>query len=321
MITKRELKRCLVVFTTLLSTLIIILPASAQKTVVATISQIGEPLSVITKGRVVLQTLMGEGVDPHLYRLTRSDVAKLVRADLIIYNGLQLEAQMLGMMRRLGKRKPVVAVGDSLIKRELLLLNGQYPDPHIWMSPRLWAKALDTAVRALTVLDPPNAAFYRTNAGAYFNQLDKLDQRARSAIESIPASNRVMITAHDAFGYFGRAYGLEVMAVQGISTESQAGIKKIERLIDTLVDRNIGAVFFETTVSKRNVLALKEGAAARNHSVGIGDAIFSDAMGTKGHYTGTYIGMFDHNVTSIVRALGGVTHERGLYEQFAQKRH
>lgn len=297
---------------------------AARKVVVATIAQIGQPLTVIAAGRADIVTLMGEGVDPHLYRLTRADVAKLTRADLILYNGLHLEAQMIGMMRRFGAQKPVVAVGDTLLAGRLLPWRGNENsathDPHVWMDPGLWASALGAGVDALVRLDPANAAAYRGNAERYFAELAELDRRARAAIASIPPNTRALVTAHDAFGYFGRAYGIDVLAIQGISTESEAGIRKIEDLVGTLVSRRISAVFIETSVSERNVRALIEGAAARGHRVRIGGSLFSDAMGGKGDYTGTYLGMFDHNVTTIVRALGGDAPAHGLAGQLAERR-
>ncbi len=315
-----RLKGIGIVAAVLASTMTWILPAQGQKTIVTTISQIGQPLSLITGKKVSVQTLMKQGVDPHLYRLTRSDIKKLVHADLIVYNGLDLEAQMTGMMAQFAKHKPVVSVGDSLPKNELLYFQEKYHDPHIWMAPLLWKRAIGVAIDAIVELDPQNAHFYRVNAAKYFERLSNLDIRTRAEISTIPRPNRVLVTAHDAFGYFGRSYGLEVLAVQGMSTESEPGIKKIEDLVNTLVERRIGAVFVETTVSNRNLRALIEGAAAQNHIVKIGGSIFSDAMGTIGSYTGTYIGMFSHNVATIVSALGGRPHEQKLSNQFAQKK-
>ena len=296
----------------------------ARKTVDATIAQIGQPLTVIAAGNADIVTLMGEGVDPHLYRLTRTDVAKLTRADLILYNGLHLEAQMIGMMKRSAAPKPAAAVGAALVAGRLLPWRGTggdaTHDPHVWMDPGLWAAALGAGVEALAKLDPAHADTYRSNAARYFAVLADLDRRAREAIASIPPNTRALVTAHDAFGYFGRAYGIDVLAIQGISTESEAGIRKIEDLVGTLVSRRIGAVFIETSVSERNVRALIEGAGARGHAVRIGGSLFSDAMGGRGEYTGTYLGMFDHNVTTIVRALGGDAPARGLAGQLAERR-
>lgn len=279
--------------------------AQARKNIVTTIAQIGQPLAEITAGRADIVTLMGDGVDPHLYRLTRSDVAKINRADIIFYNGLHLEAQMLDMLDRFAARKPVIGIADTLKDQNLLPWDGKTHDPHVWMDPSLWARALEAAVETLALHDPANAATYRANATAYFKKLKALDARARTAIATIPASSRALVSAHDAFGYFGRAYGIDVLAIQGISTESEAGIRKIEELVATLVQRRISAVFVETTVSTRNVRALIEGAAAQGHKVRVGGALFSDAMGPRGGYTGTYLGMFDHNVTTIVHALSG----------------
>jgi manganese/zinc/iron transport system substrate-binding protein len=295
-------------------------PAAAQKTVVATIAQIGEPMREIAGDRVRVLTLMGEGVDPHLYRLTRSDIAKLRHADLILYNGLHLEAQMIDMLARFAKRKPVVAVGEHVAAQDLLPWDGKIYDAHVWMNPALWAKALHAGVDALSNTDPDNAAFYRQNWRTYAQRLAELDRQTRTAISSIPARSRALVTAHDAFGYFGRAYGLQVLAIQGMSTESEAGIRKIKTLVSTLVSHKIGAVFVETSVSDRNVRALIEGAAARGHRVRIGGALFSDAMGQKGSYVGTYLGMFDHNVTTIVRALGGAVPARGFSGQLAERK-
>jgi manganese/zinc/iron transport system substrate-binding protein len=294
------------------------LPAHARKNVVTTIAQIGQPLSEITAGRADIVTLMGNGVDPHLYRLTRSDVAKINRADIVFYNGLHLEAQMIDMLARFAARKPVVGIADTLRAKNLLPGDGKTHDPHVWMDPTLWEQALRAAVDTLMRHDPENAATYQANAAAYFRKLHTLDDRARSAIATIPAASRALVSAHDAFGYFGRAYAIDVLAIQGISTDSEAGIHKIEMLVDTLVKRRISAVFIETTVSTRNVRALVEGAAIRGHTVRIGGSLFSDAMGAVGGYTGTYLGMFDHNVTTIVRALGGEAPAVGFGGQLAQ---
>ncbi len=277
--------------------------AAAMKSVVVTIAQIGEPLRVIADGKARVQTLMGKGVDPHLYRLTRADVLRLTRADLILYNGLHLEAQMQDMMARFSRRKPVVAVAESLTGTGLLRRSGRTLDPHVWMDPMLWMRALDAAVGALEDVDPDNAPIYRRNASAYFAKMKDLDARSRAAVASIPARARALVTMHDAFGYFGRAYGIDVLAIQGVSTESEAGIRKIEELVDALAERRIGAIFVETSVSDRGATALIEGAAARGHAVRVGGALYSDALGDG--RAATYLGMFDHNVGTIVRALGG----------------
>ena len=278
--------------------------AARPVAVVATIAQIGEPLAAIAGGRAHVRTLMGPGTDPHLYRLTRSDVARLVRADLVLSNGLGLEARMTGLLERLGRGKPVVAVAETLGEAVVRSGRGDVRDPHVWMDPMLWARALDAGVRALERLDAGNAAFYRRGAEAYFRRMAAADARARRAVAAIPPARRTLVTAHDAFGYFGRAYGLEVLAIQGVSTESEAGIRRIEELVGVLVGRRIAAVFAETSASARSVAALVEGAAARGHRVRVGGLLYSDALGPGNSREGTYLGMFEHNVATIARALG-----------------
>ena len=295
--------------TTFLMAVLAALPAPAGaktetcKNVIATIAQIGQPLAEIAGGKADVITLIGDGVDPHLYRLTRSDVAKINRADIVFYNGLHLEAQMIDMLRRFAARKPVIGIADTLKSKNLLPWDDKTHDPHVWMDPSLWAQALQAAVDALTKYDPENADTYRANAAVYFSKIYALDTSTRTAVAKIPAASRALVTAHDAFGYFGRAYAIDVLAIQGVSTESEAGIRKIEALVDILVQRKISAVFVETTVSTRNVRALIEGASARGHTVRIGGSLFSDAMGPHGGHNGTYIGMFDQKVNTIVRAL------------------
>lgn len=278
---------------------------AAPLRVVATIAQLGEPLGRIAGDRAQVDSLLGEGIDPHLYRLSRADVARLTGADVIFWNGLHLEAQMAEMLERLGHTKPVVAVGDRLDPANLATAVGGARDPHIWMDPKLWRAALAVAVETLVAADPEGAATYRAGVERYFAELDGLAGYAERVLATVPERSRVLVTAHDAFGYFGRRFGLEVMAIQGISTESEAGLKAVEDLVDTLVERRIGAVFVESSVSDRGIRALIAGAAARGHEVRVGGRLFSDAMGERGTYQGTYVGMIDHNVTAIARSLGG----------------
>jgi manganese/zinc/iron transport system substrate-binding protein len=184
-----------------------------------------------------------------------------------------------------------------------------------------WKKATEAVAGALGEFDPPNAALYRANADAYALELEALDAYARERIASIPGNQRLMITAHDAFNYMGAAYGLEVKGIQGLSTESEAGLHDINALVDLLVERQVPAVFVESSVSDKNVKALVEGAAARGHKVKVGGELFSDAMGPAGTYEGTYVGMIDHNVTVIARALGGDAPERGLNGKLKAEEH
>ncbi|MHC4948778.1 MAG: metal ABC transporter solute-binding protein, Zn/Mn family [Planctomycetota bacterium] len=231
-----------------------------------------------------------------------------------------LEGKMSDALVRVARGgKPVYAVTELVDEAYLLepeALAGHF-DPHLWMDVGGWTKAVEAVARALADHDPDRAADYERNAAACIDELRGLDEYARRVIGSIPARSRLLVTAHDAFNYFGRAYGIEVRGIQGISTESEAGLEDINRLVDLLVERDVRAVFVETSVADRNVRALIEGARARGHDVTIGGSLFSDAMGAPGTYEGTYAGMIDHNVTVIARALGGDAPARGLNGRLA----
>lgn len=214
---------------------------------------------------------------------------------------------------------PVVALADGL-PHDRLHENPDYAnqfDPHVWMDPRLWRGVVIEAADALSRMDPDGAEIYAANANAYLAEVDALADYGDRVLSSVPEGARVLVTAHDAFGYFGAAHGFEVLGIQGISTNSEAGVRQIESLVDTLVSRDIGAIFIESSVSDRNVRALIEGAAARGHTVKIGGELYSDAMGTPGTYEGTYIGMIDHNVTIITDALGGEAPDGGMNGRLA----
>jgi len=282
---------------------------------VATVGMVGDLVANVAGDRAVLEVLVGSGIDPHLYKPTRSDMIKLERADIVFYNGLVLEGKMSGVLAHLNRRgKQTVAVAEQIQAAGTYTLIGQEHayDPHVWMDVSGWKHGVEVVVEALTARDPSHHAYYRSNADAYLARLDELDAYARRVLASIPESRRVLITAHDAFGYLGRAYGVDVQGIQGLSTESEAGIRDIERVIALMVERRIPAVFVETSVAEKNVRALVEGARARGHGVAVGGTLFSDAMGLPGTYEGTYIGMIDHNVTTIAIGLGGEAPERGM---------
>lgn len=267
-----------------------------------------------------VEGLMGEGVDPHLYKPTTGDVAKILDADFVFYSGLMLEGRMGDTFVKAARRGKRVYAVTELIDESLLLepegFEGHW-DPHVWGDVALWSRCALAVAEALSREDPSRADAYQANARALAARLAQLDDYARSAIASIPPPHRVLITAHDAFNYFGRAYGLEVIGIQGLSTESEAGLADIRKLIDLLVERKIPAVFVESSVSDKNVLALIEGARARGHEVKIGGTLFSDALGAPGTYEGTYIGMIDHNVTTIARALGGAVPPGGMQSRLS----
>lgn len=246
--------------------------------------------------------LMGPGIDPHLYKASPGDVDALTSADIVVYSGLHLEGKLTDLFERMAARKPTIGVADALPKDRLLHASGAV-DPHVWFDVGLWRETIAPLAEALGRFDPPHAEDFRRGAQAYAAELDALDGWCRSRVEALPEHARILVTAHDAFHYFGRAYGLEVRAIQGISTESEAGVREINQLVDFLVARKVKAVFVEASVSERNVRALVEGAAARGHQVRIGGELYSDAPGSAGTDAASYLGMVRHNVETIVAAL------------------
>lgn len=281
---------------------------------VCTVGMITDIVTQVAGDRAEARGIIGEGVDPHLYQATRGDISLLLSADIVFYNGLMLEGKMADALVKVARKRPVFAVTE-LIDEKLLLEPPEFAghhDPHVWMDVSLWKAAANTVAKTLTEFDRAGEDVYRANAARLTGEMDALHAYARKAIGGIPKDRRVLVTAHDAFNYFGRAYDIEVVGIQGISTESEAGIADINRIVSLLVDRKVKAVFVETSVSERNIRALCEGAEARGHQVAIGGSLFSDAMGKPGTYEGTYIGMIDHNVTLIARALGGDAPERGM---------
>jgi manganese/zinc/iron transport system substrate-binding protein len=288
--------------------------------VVATTGMVGDVVANVVGTRGSVFVLMDDEIDPHLFRPTRSDIARMQQAHMIFYNGLNLEGQMGDTLVQLARSRPVYAVTE-LIDESFLLDDEDYEgafDPHLWMDVSLWIKAIDVVVNALSEFDPAGASYYATNAAQYRQELSALDEYVRQVLSTIPAQRRFLVTAHDAFGYLGEAYGLEVIGIQGLSTESEAGLQDINTIVDFLVTNQIPTVFSETTVADRALMAVIEGAAARGHRITIGGELFSDAMGPAGTYEGTYIGMMDHNATTIARALGGNPPGRGWRGMLAE---
>jgi len=285
-----------------------------------TVGMISDVVRQVAADKSSVRGIIGEGVDPHLYQATRSDILALTDADIIFYGGLLLEGRMSDSFVKVAQKRPVHAVTE-LLDESLLLTPPEFAghhDPHVWMDPTLWRKCAELIAKTLGEFDPPNKDFYQKNYANLARRIDDLHAYARASIATIPKETRVLVTAHDAFNYFARAYDLEVHGIQGISTESEAGIADINRLVDLLVSRKVKAVFVESSVSDKNVKALIEGAASKGHEVKIGGTLFSDAMGKPDTYEGTYIGMIDHNVTTIVRALGGSVPLRGMQGKLTQ---
>jgi len=293
--------------------------AAEKLNVVATTGMIADAVRQVGGTLVDVRGLMGPGVDPHAYRQTRTDIVAMTRADLVLWHGLYLEAQMEDFFHDLGDKRAVVAVAEGLPK-ERLKGHDDYADkydPHVWMDPALWAMVVTEVRDALIEAQPDSQAAFEANAAAHIAKIETLAAYSDAAMATVPAEARVLLTAHDAFGYFGTAYGFEVLGIQGISTQSEAGLNRISALVDMLVERNVSAIFVESSVSDRNIRALIEGAAAKGHEVKIGGELFSDAMGQDGTYEGTYIGMIDHNITVIADALGGEVPARGMQNKLS----
>lgn len=271
--------------------------------VVTTIAQIGEPLSVIGGDVIEVESLMGPSVDPHLYNPTQSDIATIDRADLIFYNGLNLEVNMVKVFDSIGEEKPVLAIGDTLPKDELLEEEQGVIDPHIWFDIDLWQRALDAAVEELKEYSPDHAEFFEENKQEYFSELEQLNLEATEKLTSIPEEHRVLVTAHDAFGYFGNKYSMEVIGLQGLSTEDEIGVSDINETIAIIKENQIPAIFVESSIDDRSIQSVIEGAASAGIEVELGGELFSDAMGVAGTEEGTYIGMYRHNVETIYTAL------------------
>ena len=287
--------------------------------IVATTGMIADTAARIGGEDVTVDALMGPGVDPHAYRQTRSDIVAMAQADLVLWNGLYLEAQLEDVLADIGTRTTVRAVAEA-VPEDLRVAHDDYEDrfdPLVWMDPALWRLVALDVRDAMIAAAPEQEATFNANADAFLSELEALAAYSDTVLSSVPEPARVLLTAHDAFNYFGEAYGFEVIGIQGISTESEAGLNRMTELVDMLVERGIAAVFVESSVSDRSVRALIEGAAARGHEVQIGGELFSDAMGAPGSYEGTYIGMIAHNITTIGSGLGGVAPDRGMNGRLA----
>lgn len=277
--------------------------------VVATVGMVEDLVRRVGGESFAVTTLMGPGTDPHLYKPTPADLRTLESARAIFAVGLKLEGKMEQTLEALGKAKPVVFVGAGLDQARLIPAGeedaaaGKAVDPHVWFDVALWSQAITPVADALVTLAPAQEAAIRQRAQAYRDELLALHDEVRATLAAVPAQRRVLVTAHDAFHYLGRAYEVEVMGVQGISTESEASLRDVNALVDTLVSRQIPAIFVETSVSRKNIEALLQGAQSRGHTVRIGGELFSDAMGAAGTPEGTYPGMVRHNARTIAEAL------------------
>jgi manganese/zinc/iron transport system substrate-binding protein len=274
--------------------------------VTTTVGMINDIVKNVGKDRVEATGLMGPGVDPHLYKPSAGDIRKLEQADIIFYGGLELEGRMTDIFVKLARAdKPTIAVSESIEPsklREPPEFAGKY-DPHIWFDVTLWQEAARTVSKELITLDPSSKEYYQNNTTTYLKQLAELHQYVKKQIASIPESSRVLITAHDAFGYFGRQYGMEVRGLQGTSTATEAGVGDVQKLADFIAARKIKAIFVESSIPQSTIQAVQAAVKSKGWNVAIGGQLFSDAMGNEGTTAGTYIGMVRHNVDTIVKAL------------------
>jgi manganese/zinc/iron transport system substrate-binding protein len=280
--------------------------------ITTTVGMIADTVRNIGGDRVDVTALMGPGVDPHVYKPSAGDVGRLDRAEIIFYGGLELEGRMTDTFEKIAKAgKPTYAVTDGIPEDRLRRLepNSSHHDPHIWFDVKLWKLATESIRGHLTNHHPDDATLFQQNADAYQLQLDALDGYIREQTATIPEGRRVLITAHDAFGYFGAQYGFEVLGVQGISTASEAGTRDIQDLVDFIVERQIPAMFVESSVSPATIEAVQAASRDRGWDVTVGGELFSDAMGKSGTPEGTYIGMVTFNIDTIAAALRGEVHE------------
>ncbi|MGJ9457359.1 metal ABC transporter solute-binding protein, Zn/Mn family [Oceanobacillus sp. CF4.6] len=272
--------------------------------ILTTIAQIGEPLSVIGGDRVEVESLMGPSVDPHLYSPTQSDIAKVDEAEVIFYSGLNLEVNMVKVFDSIGDSKPVLAIGDIHSEDVLLEDEDGAIDPHIWFDLELWEESLEAAVEELKAYSPDDEDYFEENKQVYFEELAELKEEAKK-LADIPESSRVLVTAHDAFGYFGRMHDMEVIGLQGLSTEDEVGISDINETIEIIKEHQVPAIFVESSINSSSIDAVLEGAQNDGVDVELGGELFSDAMGATDSEEGTYLGMYRHNINTIYDALAG----------------
>lgn len=272
--------------------------------VVTTTTMITDLVKNVGDNAINLQGLMGSGVDPHLYKASEGDVTKLSNADIIFYNGLHLEGKLVEVFEKM-KNKKTVAISDALDKNTLIgsaYFASNY-DPHIWFNVDYWIQATQFVIRVLSEAVPEHKEAFETNGANYIEQLQALKNKLKTTIETLPQEKRILVTAHDAFNYFGKAFNFEVLGLQGLSTATEAGVQDVQKLAAFIIENKVKAIFVESSVPKRTIEALQAAVKSKNHDVTIGGTLYSDALGNAGTAEGTYIGMFEYNVNTIVEAL------------------
>lgn len=272
--------------------------------VVTTTTMITDLVKNIGGDHISLQGLMGSGVDPHLYKASEGDVTKLSNADIIFYNGLHLEGKLVEVFEKM-KNKKTIAISDALDKNTLIgseYFASNY-DPHIWFDIEYWKQATNFVVSTLSEAIPEQKLAFEENGKTYIDKLNNLKAEIDNTISSIPEEQRILVTAHDAFNYFGKAFDFEVVGLQGLSTATEAGVQDVQKLSAFIIEHKVKAIFVESSVPKRTIEALQAAVKSKGHEVSIGGTLYSDALGNAGTIEGTYIGMFEYNVNTIVNAL------------------
>lgn len=279
---------------------------NGQLNIVTTTTMITDLVKNIGGDMVNIEGLMGSGVDPHLYKASEGDVNKLVNADIIFYNGLHLEGKLVEVFEKMGSQtKTPIALADALDKNTLI--GSEYFasnfDPHVWFDISYFKQFAEKVATILSEKNPKNAANFQANKNTYISKLNALQTKINQVIATLPKEKRILVTAHDAFNYFGKAYGFEVVGLQGISTATEAGVQDVQKLATFIIEKQIKAIFVESSVPKRTIEALQAAVKSKGHDVKIGGTLYSDALGNAGTVEGTYIGMFEYNVNTIVNAL------------------
>ncbi|MEO8773884.1 MAG: zinc ABC transporter substrate-binding protein [Gelidibacter sp.] len=281
-------------------------PSNGKLNIVTTTTLITDVVTTIGGDKINIQGLMGSGVDPHLYKASEGDVTKLAKANLIFYGGLHLEGKLVDVFEKMGRQNiKTIAVSDALDPKTLIgseLFASNY-DPHIWFDVKNWELITSFVVKNLSEASPEDAAFFEENGKKYLEELKDLDVEIKSIISTLPAEKRILVTAHDAFNYFGQAYGFDVVGLQGLSTATEAGVQDVQNLANFIIERKVKAIFVESSVPKRTIEALQAAVNSKKHQVEIGGTLYSDALGNAGTVEGTYVGMFKYNVNTIVNAL------------------
>jgi len=279
--------------------------SSGKLKVVVTTSMLTDLVKNIGGDLIDLQGLMGAGVDPHLYKASEGDVSKLFNADVIFYNGLHLEGKLVAVFEKMETQKTTVALGEFLAKEGLIgsdYFASNY-DTHVWFNIQYFKEFSDKVTSVLSEKDPKNAASFTANNLAFQQKLDLLHTAVVNTIATLAPEKRILVTAHDAFNYFGKAYGFKVVGLQGLSTATEAGVQDVQKLSEYIIANKVKAIFIESSVPRRTIEALQEAVLSKGHQVSIGGSLYSDALGDGGSVEGTYVGMFLYNIKTIVNAL------------------